>query len=446
LDNSEPTDPLSQTIPSNLAAEVDDDMISLFEENVPLYNRLVNKASSGLYSNMNAFDDGVDESMGPYDPRLEDEYQCKSIMGRSVMLPSHSLLLTSSDPQASVIYPPSDQGTCMIEILFACISAESKYFAHCSICCKCQEERNHQDWILDSGASVHFTNCKEDFVYYTEMEDGPAMQTASDTINIEGCGTVYIQFKLKGKDSYFKLTPVYYISEMTLSLMSMGEFLQNGHTVSGDWQNISIHCNSSDKSCVLSAKPHSSGQTIYWVYAKTIVEESLGNVLMNIFVVNYDIWHQHFGHPSKDVLMKAKKHTKNFPQDLEIPKETSICQGCTKGKMPAGSHLLSDTRAKAPFKKIYTDLKSFPKISYHKYWYFISFLNNYSSFCWIVLLKTKDQALKAFRYFIAWVDTQYKTKIQSVMSDFGGEYKSIKLEEFLKEFDIKVFASAPLTP
>jgi hypothetical protein len=270
-------------------AEVDDDMISLFGEDVPLYVRSVNKAPSRLYSNLDAFDDEVDESMGPYDPRLEDKYQGKSIMERSVILPSYDLLLTSSDPQASVIYPPLDQGTCTIGILFTCISAESKYFAHHSICRKCQEERNHQDWILDSGASVHFTNRKEDFVYYKEMEDGPAVQTASDTINIKGCDTVYIQFKLRGRNSYFKLSSVYYIPKMTLRLMSIGKFLQNGHTVSEDWRHISIHCNLSDKSCVLSAKPHSLEQTIYWVYAKTRVEVSLGKVLMNIFVVNYDI-------------------------------------------------------------------------------------------------------------------------------------------------------------
>jgi hypothetical protein len=188
-------------------AEVDDDMISLSGEEVPLYDGSVHKAPLGLYSNLDAFGDEIDESMGPYDPRLEDEYQCESIMGRSVILPPHDLLLTSPDPQASVIYPPSDQGTCSIGVLFACISAESKYFAHRSICRKCQEERNHQDWILDSGASVHFTNCKEDFVYYKEMEDGPAVQTASDTINIEGCGTVYIQFKLRGRDSYLNFHP-----------------------------------------------------------------------------------------------------------------------------------------------------------------------------------------------------------------------------------------------
>jgi hypothetical protein len=79
-------------------AEVDDDMISLFGEDVPLYDGSVDKAPSGLYSNLDAFGDEIDESMGPYDPRLEDEYQCESIMGRSVILPSHDLLLTSPDP------------------------------------------------------------------------------------------------------------------------------------------------------------------------------------------------------------------------------------------------------------------------------------------------------------------------------------------------------------
>jgi hypothetical protein len=54
--------------------------------------------------------------------------------------------------------------------------------------------------------------------------------------------------------------------------------------------------------------------------------------------------------------------------------------------MPASSHPPFATRAKAAFECIHSDLKSFPVESYHKYKYFVSFLDDFASFAWIVLL------------------------------------------------------------
>jgi hypothetical protein len=103
--------------------------------------------------------------------------------------------------------------------------------------------------------------------------------------------------------------------------------------------------------------------------------------------------HRHLGHPSKDVLSNAKSKMKGFPQDLQIPTDTPVCPGCVQGKMPASSHPPSATRVKAAFECIHSDLESSPVESYHKYKYFVSFLDDFSSFTWIVLLWDKVSAI-----------------------------------------------------
>ena len=72
-------------------------------------------------------------------------------------------------------------------------------------------------------------------------------------------------------------------------------------------------------------------------------------------------------------------NTKGFPQGINIPTMSDICPGCAQGKMPAASHPHSDTRASKAFVQIHSDLKSFPILSYHKYKYFIVFLDDYMS-------------------------------------------------------------------
>ena len=50
-------------------------------------------------------------------------------------------------------------------------------------------------WLLDSGASAHFTNNKNDFIEYTpvSLSERIPVRTASHTIFVEGSGTVLLQ-------------------------------------------------------------------------------------------------------------------------------------------------------------------------------------------------------------------------------------------------------------
>ena len=92
------------------------------------------------------------------------------------------------------------------------------------------------------------------------------------------------------------------------------------------------------------------------------------------------------------------------------------------------------------------DLKTLPVLSYHKYKYILTFLNDHTSHSWISLLKNKSDTAKAIDHFIVMVSMQYKSRVQVVMSDFGGEFDSIRLEERLKELGIHIQHSVPHMP
>ena len=92
------------------------------------------------------------------------------------------------------------------------------------------------------------------------------------------------------------------------------------------------------------------------------------------------------------------------------------------------------------------DLKTLPILSYHKYKYILTFLDDHTSHGWISLLKNKSETAKAIDHFIAMVSTQYKSRVRAVMSDFGGEFTSLRLGERLKELGICVQCSVPHMP
>ena len=114
--------------------------------------------------------------------------------------------------------------------------------------------------------------------------------------------------------------------------------------------------------------------------------------------------------------------------------------------MPSQAFPPSKTCAEKPFEKVHSDLKSFPVVSYHKHKYFISFIDDYMLFSWIVLLHNKASAIAALQHFLATVKNQFNAIIKHWMSDAGGEYKSDAFLKMLKDNGINVMQSTPNTP
>jgi 3-isopropylmalate dehydratase small subunit len=57
--------------------------------------------------------------------------------------------------------------------------------------------------------------------------------------------------------------------------------------------------------------------------------------------------------------------------------------------------------------------------------YYIIFIDNCTKFCYIYLLRSKDEALKTFKYYNNEVKIQLNKKIKVIKSDKGGEYRTL---------------------
>lgn len=72
------------------------------------------------------------------------------------------------------------------------------------------------------------------------------------------------------------------------------------------------------------------------------------------------------------------------------------------------------------------------------------FIDSFSKFTWIYLLKTKDEVHTAFQHFKALAENQFSSKIKSLQSDWSGEYRG--LVDFLHQEGIHHRISCPYTP
>ena len=147
----------------------------------------------------------------------------------------------------------------------------------------------------------------------------------------------------------------------------MGKFLQSGYTSTGN--NKSIRIMKGSKS-FLTFNPRQEKDSLYVIKSYMPNKTDIHMAINTIYGVDFDIIHRRLAHPSKEVLLKARKHLEDFPE-IEFPKEEHLCPGCAQGKMTNRSFPPSTRRASQPFELIHSNLKSFPIDSYHKFRYVI---------------------------------------------------------------------------
>jgi transposase InsO family protein len=78
--------------------------------------------------------------------------------------------------------------------------------------------------------------------------------------------------------------------------------------------------------------------------------------------------------------------------------------------------------------------------------YVMTLIDDSSRYCYVCLIKTKDEALDYFKIFKAEVENQLERKIKRLRSDRGGEYFPILFDEFHVEYGIIHETTPPYSP
>ncbi|XP_020590476.1 uncharacterized protein LOC110031568 [Phalaenopsis equestris] len=129
------------------------------------------------------------------------------------------------------------------------------------------------------------------------------------------------------------------------------------------------------------------------------------------------LWHRRLGHISikriKRLVNEGVLSTLNFA-DFET------CIDCIKGKQTNKSKK-GAKRSTNLLEIIHTDICC-PDMDIVSPKYFVTFIDDYSRYMYLYLLRSKDKTLDAFKIFKAEVENQCGKQIKIVRSDRGGEY------------------------
>jgi hypothetical protein len=150
-------------------------------------------------------------------------------------------------------------------------------------------------------------------------------------------------------------------------------------------------------------------------------------------------WHDRLGHPAFQVVERVLRDY-NLPHQVESNKEY-VCGPCQQAKSHQLPYSKSSSVSNQPLELIFSDVWGPAPESVGRYKYYVSFVDDYSKFTWIYLLKFKSEVFKKFQEFQNLVERLFNRKIIAVQSDWGGEYE--KLNPFFTKIGISHHVSCP---
>ena len=115
-----------------------------------------------------------------------------------------------------------------------------------------------------------------------------------------------------------------------------------------------------------------------------------------------------------------------------------IYQGCILGKHPEHKYeRVSHERTSAPVELIHSDIAHpFPHISMIQSKYALTFIDDFSRYCWVYFLKHKSKVFYLFKVFRALVENQSKRKLNILRYENGGEYFKSDFIQYCKDVSI----------
>ena len=156
------------------------------------------------------------------------------------------------------------------------------------------------------------------------------------------------------------------------------------------------------------------------------------------------LWHYRLGHINEKRVKKLQQA--NLLGSLGSG-AIGTCESCLTGKMTKSPFKKKGERASSLLELIHSDVCGpMSKSARDGYRYFITFIDDYSRYGYVYLMKHKSESFEKFKEYKNEVENQLDKRIKALRSDRGGEYLSNEFNTYLKEHGIIPQLTPPGTP
>jgi hypothetical protein len=141
-------------------------------------------------------------------------------------------------------------------------------------------------------------------------------------------------------------------------------------------------------------------------------------LVFSVIKIFFAQWHMHLGHPSQDIVRRVILKNNLTCSHFGSSKD-SVCDACACAKAHQLPYSVSSSHSSAPLELIYSDVWGPAIDSFGHKKYYVSFIDDYSKFNWIYLLRHKSEVSKYFFEFQKLVEHMLDRKIITVQLGRG---------------------------
>ena len=301
--------------------------------------------------------------------------------------------------------------------------------------------KSGKEWLVDSGATSHMSNCKRLFTQVRDLEPADTVTLGDGRdLEVKSVGTVELDMLLPdGSSRKCSLQKVLYVPKLAYNLVSVSRATEAGKSVTFSKGG----CEFSDHSGQTTAFATKQG-SLYHL-------ELCGKPQESVHAVQKEsmerLWHRRFGHLNEQSLQKLAKKELVNRLDYDISSRVGVCEPCIGGKQSKEPFKASTTTTSEPLELVSSDLCGKMGVkSVGGAEYFLTFLDHHTHYCWVYPLKRKDQTFSCFRDWKAEVENRTGRKLKTLRTDNGGEYTSTEFQNYLKGSGIRHELTIPKTP
>jgi transposase InsO family protein len=278
---------------------------------------------------------------------------------------------------------------------------------------------NSPEWWMDSGANIHVCADISLFTSFQVGRTGALLMGNGSRVHVHGVGSV--------------------ILKLTSGKMGLLKHMQHVRSIKKNLVSISLLCHDGYKVVFESNKCVTSRHGTFFgkgydcggLFRLSLMDVCNDDVNAISVCDETYLWHSRLCHVNFGCLMRLANMSL-IPKFNHI--KGSKCHACVQSKQTRKPHKAAEPRNLAPLELVHSDLCEMNGVlTKGGKRYFMTFIDDCTRFCYVYLLKTKDEALNYFKAYKAEAENQLERKIKRLRSDRGGEYFSNAFDEFCVE-------------
>ncbi|CAL5387066.1 unnamed protein product [Camellia sinensis] len=277
----------------------------------------------------------------------------------------------------------------------------------------------NSSWYFDSACCNHMTSSSTIFSSLSSSPHIPSIHTADGSLmSVRHVGTV--------STSSLSIPHVYHIPALTLNLISIGQLCELGLTVTFSATDCLVQDPQTGQTIGIGRK---HGRLYELIHLHVPASPQIAAPTSTSSLSPFHLWHCRLGHISVNRLRSLV----SSGQLGHVIPDNFDCIPCQLAKQPALSFNKSTSVSLAPFDLIHSDIWGpSPTTTMGGSRYFVVFIDDFSRFTWLFLMKHRSELKHIYYRFAQMVHTQFSKTIKIFRSDNAMEYRDSDFLSFLQ--------------